>query len=136
MSLNLHTVSVESQTFDTDLQHGLSMREVSFVFKWTSGGPLRFWKVNWKITGGGWKKAIQNMLNSTSGSEVFVLGTVSGNTEVQVSFQVEAFADIPQAVCMITQINPGQVVERQPLHNFKLLQTGDKWTEVITGKIA
>jgi hypothetical protein len=135
MPLHLQSVSIESLTFDTDLQHELSMKEVSFIVKWTVGGPIRFWKVNWKITGGGWKKAIENMLNSTSGSESFLLGTVPANTEVHISFQIEAFADIPQIVSIVVQTNPGSIVERSPLHDFKAMENGEKWNEVITGTI-
>lgn len=135
MPLHLHVVKIESLTFDIDLQNELSMKEVSFVVKWTDGGPIRFWKVNWKITGGGWKKAIEYMQNSSSGSEIFVLGTVPSNKEVHVSFQIEAFADIPQIVSIIVQTNPGNIVERSPLHNFKSMENGEKWTEVITGTI-
>lgn len=135
MPPNLNNVSIESPTFDLDLQKELSMKDVSFAVKWTVDGPIRFWKVNWKIAGGGWKKAIENMLNSTSGTENFVLGTVPSNAEIHVSFQIEAFADIPQIVCIITQTNPGLIIERSPLHNFKIMENGEKWTEVITGTV-
>lgn len=135
MATNFQVISIESATFDADLQHELSMKEVSFLVKWTEGGPIRFWKVNWKIKGGGWKKALENKLSTTSGNEIFVLGSVHGNEEVHVSFQIEAFADIPQIVSIVTQTNPGNIVNRSPLYDFKTLGNGEKWSEVIIGDL-
>ncbi|WP_297332265.1 hypothetical protein [Flavobacterium sp.] len=122
-----HRINVASEAFEDELLEALNKRAVAFSVKWSQGGPIKFHKINWKVKGGTWNSAITHTFNSTSGNELFPIGNFDPGTSISVSCEIEAFYDIPQAVAMLVQNNPGTVLMRDPLSGLKALTNGERW---------
>ena len=124
---SLHRIAIESDNFELEFNDALNKRNVSFVIKWSRGGPLKFRMVAWKVMGGTWNSAISQTFNSTSGSESLTIGNFDPGISIVVKFSVEAFHDIPQAVVFIVQTNPAGILAQNPAAGFKAIPNGDRW---------
>ncbi|MFD2938544.1 hypothetical protein [Flavobacterium notoginsengisoli] len=130
-----HRVSVVSENFDAEILDALEKRNVSISIKWSSGGPIRIHKINWKLNSGSWNMAIKYVVNSTSGNELFNLGTFDLGANLTIKVKIEPFANIQQAICMVVQTNPGVIIEREPRLGLKSLTNGELWNIDLSADI-
>jgi hypothetical protein len=126
---NFQHIDLTDLQFDNKILTALEKRSVSMLVKWTPGGLFKFHKINWKIKGGEWNRSITQTFNSTSGNETFFIGEFSPAISISVKLRIEAFSDVPQAILMMVQTNPAQLLTRNPIAGFKSLLNGDPWVE-------
>lgn len=123
-------LSVNSDNLLARMEESLAAKQLQVSIFWTKGAPLLIYRLNYRLKNGNWSDALHGTAaKETDGEFSVILKSFEPGDQVEVSFGLKAFTNIPRIVIAASQTNPDQVLKRIPEEDYKNLDDNDAWEE-------